>query len=189
MNNTEDIYFNIDNFDVTLHKECFPHCLDFSKRLFNGHLKKRNQNNEKSMIIQHAQGKLAEWGVYKLLAHLNYQVWKAPDMTILPPGAKTFDADLQVSDHGLHIKSQTPTSRKKFGTGFMFEKKDKLPENDWIAMCITESSTKVKILGFIQVKDIVWSKPRLARLTSKRVLEPTLCDPIHIFKFPQISSK
>ena len=125
--------------------------------------KRRNQFNKNAMITQTTCGKLAEWACTLYFLDKGEPI-SDPDMEIYTASKKSFDADLQVDGHDLHVKSQTTESATRFGTSWMFQYSGKgtghcdpllKKENGLVAFCVVDmKSHKVQIVGVCEFDKI-----------------------------------
>lgn len=124
---------------------------------------RRNQFNKDAMIHQTTTGKIAEWAVTLLLSEKGEKV-SDPDMEIYTAYKKSFDADLNVDGHDLHVKSQSEESAERFGTSWMFQyngrghgHRDPLLtyDNGLVAFCVVSFKHKaVRLEGICEFQNI-----------------------------------
>ena len=74
-------------------------------------------------------GALGEIAAYKMLRANGFKVNK-PDFTIHTKGKKSYNADLQDETRSFHVKSQTLSSEKKYGSSWLLQRTDPLLNKD-----------------------------------------------------------
>ena len=118
------------------------------------------------------QGKLAEIFVSRYLA-LHGRFTSTPDFDIHQKHFKSYDADLKLREHDLHVKSCHIDIAKKVGWGWVFQKNDPLVtrpnNNDWIVLVKVYPSNKMEIASIINGLDAIYKPPKY-NLPSKCVI-------------------
>lgn len=144
------------------------------------HYKRRGQGNREKIIQDIICGKMGELGVYNMLQQAGYKV-TYPDFAIYKGRKKSFDADMTADKKGktfkVHCKSQTDSSRTKYGASWIlqyggngFGHTDKLfkkrEPNDFLCAAVVSGLevtvyTAVKIstlfdLGMVELPALDW---------------------------------
>ena len=83
----------------------------------------RGTTNINKIIEDIYIGKAGEVGAYKYLLQQGV-VCSKPDFKIYDARRKSFDADLNIPDMGVHVKSQGMDSAEKFGNSWLFQRTD-----------------------------------------------------------------
>lgn len=122
---------------------------------------RRGESRTEKMIEDIVIGTTGEYAVQKYFKDKGYYCSK-PDLTIYDKKRKSFDADLFVTNgdtkYKIHVKSQGETSRKRYGSSWLLQRRDKLvsePKEDEFFAFTCVKGKEVEILGIVACKDIV----------------------------------
>lgn len=111
-------------------------CIEFAKKCYETNkdeYSRRNQSNSDIVIHQIAQGKYAEFLATHYLTEKGYSILNPPDLKIYPASEKSFAEDILAEknekEYRIHVKSISHESAEKYGTSWLFQKKDPLIKN------------------------------------------------------------
>lgn len=148
---------------------------EFSKDVVNttkNYIRNRNQTNVDKMITDHYYGKLGELAVWHYFSKTKNIEMSPPDFKIT--SKKSFDADLNLSEYNIHVKSQHIGQANRFGISWMLQKTDKLVSSpkdvDLFAFCIVDENDNVEILKLVYAKDIKYGEPKLDKLKNNKTV-------------------
>lgn len=159
---------------IELNRQIVDLCEQFAKNCVHTNLSKyksRNQSNLKKIIQDIQIGKLGEFAVFYLLDGCSI-----PDLKIYSAKNKKFSADLTTDKYNIHVKTQSSKSEEKFGTGWMFQKEDKIikssKDNDiFIGIVYIEALEACVIELICPVNTLKFSAPKISKLTTKLAVE------------------
>lgn len=121
----------------------------------------RGESRTEKMIEDIVIGTTGEYGVQKYFKDKGFYCTK-PDLTIYDKQRKSFDADLYVTNgdktYKIHVKSQGEASKKRYGSSWLLQRRDKIvanPADDEFFAFTCVKGKEVEILGVIACKDIV----------------------------------
>jgi hypothetical protein len=110
---------------------------------------RRNQKNVHKIFNDIVVGKIGEFAVYQHLKQKHEL--DEPDLKVYGKEKKSFDADLNVADLNIHVKSQAKAQSQTYGTSWSFHPTDKLIKNpdpnDVIFLCLV-NDLSVDILSY-----------------------------------------
>lgn len=127
---------------------------------------RRGQKNKDRIIQQIVEGKIVEVVVARAL------LLPDPDFEVYGKKKKSFSADMVSPDNiHYHVKSQTKEMGDKYGTSWVFEKRDKLVRkesnpNDKLVLCVLDGIL-VDIRFIIPADEAVYGNMKLPHLRSK----------------------
>ncbi len=120
-------------------------CFKFAEQVVQttkSYIQKRNQFDQRKLILDHAYGKIGQFAVWKWLKSQGIQC-DQPDRKITR--AKKFSADLHNNQMNFHVKTCSKSSLQKYGLSWMFQKNDpviKTPnDNDFFVGVILENES------------------------------------------------
>lgn len=104
-------------------------------------------------------GAMGEMAVWKWLKETRKSI-SEPDFSILDPKDKSYECDLKDRTRNYHVKSQTYTSRDRYGESWLLQKKDPIlsePSNkDYLVLTNVHTfSGIITIHGMWQVSNIL----------------------------------
>jgi hypothetical protein len=138
---------------------------------------KRNQRDVSKIKKDILLGKVAEWGVYFIYLENNKTLITPPDMNVYSKFEKSFECDLRWGLFRLHVKSQDTYSADRYGTSWVFQKKDPLfvhsGSYDIIIGCrvdmISDTPT-VEILLERPFRELKFNKPKLDKFSDNKIV-------------------
>lgn len=134
------------------------------------------QSNQVKVWTDHFISKIGEEAVYEVLKKYTDNVVE-PDYTIYEGKAKSWDADLKVNGIDLAVKTQSKSAANRYGLSWTFQsggfRKDPILNrpNDWVCFVLcddTNNSYNCTIYPPIQIKELVFGEPRLAKLKGEK---------------------
>lgn len=102
-------------------------------------------------------GAMAEIAAYRAVKDKVKEL-SFPDFKIYDKKNKSFDADLTGEGVRFHVKSQSLESAKKYGSSWLFQKRDKLlnaPGGDEFFIFCIVTGLEVEIKGIVSVSELV----------------------------------
>ncbi len=103
--------------------------------------KSRGEAVQQKVIDDIVSGKMGEYCAYMTISKYFPDVVTEPDLEIYKGRRKSFGADLSVGDIGVHVKTQSFGSIKRYGKSWLFQKSDKL----------VSSPSEKDIIAFVSV--------------------------------------
>jgi hypothetical protein len=145
---------------IKIDKEIVDRCSKFSEERIKSSstlYAYRGESSKAKMVEDCLIGTLGEWGAYCYLRGVGVEV-SEPDMNIYPTKRKSFSADLVSSDCNFHVKSQSLSSFKRYGSSWLLQRTDKIvlsPSDSEYFLFTKVDGSEVHILGCCLIKDIV----------------------------------
>lgn len=147
-------------------------CNDFATKRLKDSITMYTSRGEASVTKIHQDivtGAMAEFAVCEYLTKKGLNP-SPPDLTIYPPGKKSFSADITFGDKHIHVKAQTHEASLRHGASWLFQKTDKVvsvpSENAYMAFCIVDGP-KVIIKAIVSTVELaefnLWKKPKVPR--------------------------
>jgi len=144
---------------VKLTASVIEKCEDFAEARVGGSADEYKRRGEKRSVKIYNDillGAAGEFAAYKYLSSCGVKVNK-PDLEIYDVKNKSFDADLVSQKYTFHVKSQGETSRKRYGSSWLLQRKDKVVRDPGEFEYFIFTSVElpyVEILGVVKCKDI-----------------------------------
>jgi len=166
------------SFDVEISKYLHDKCVKFAEERIAGSKSLyayRGESKSSKMVDDIVIGTLGEWGVYKFLRGMGFDV-KKPDMRIYEKKRKSFASDLSCSDFNYHVKSQGLTSFKRYGASWLLQRTDKIvvtEDRKELLVFVNVDGLVVSVLGVVRASDIsnedLWSECKVPRYRHSKV--------------------
>ena len=145
---------------ISIDAETYQKCRKFAEdrlALSANLYKRRGEHNEAKISDDILIGTLGEFGVYKYLTEKGILV-SEPDLKIYEKRNKTFASDLRNETLDIAVKSQAPSSIKRYGASWLFQRSDKLVsapnDRSYIAFTSVDGMV-VEILGIVKAVDLL----------------------------------
>jgi hypothetical protein len=113
-------------FNIKIPKKDYDKCLKFVEARIDGSkalYAYRGESNVSKMKEDLLVGVLGEFGAYYFFTDMGFTLDK-PDLKLYKTRDKSFSSDLVVSDHNIHVKSQSLESIKRYGRSWLFQRND-----------------------------------------------------------------
>lgn len=144
---------------IKLSKYYLDKCTEFAHSQIEGSKQLyayRGEHNINKMIDDIIVGKAGECAVHRYLTDKGMYCTR-PDFKIYKAKRKSYDADLYCEDLTVHVKSQSVLSSKRYGSSWLFQRRDNLlnTEDRKEFMAFTKvNGREVDILGVVRAIDI-----------------------------------
>lgn len=180
-------------FRIPLLDRAYEDCLAFAKAVYQTNqeeYERRGQSNKWLIIQQIADGKLAEFAVWKYMKSFGYQL-SMPDCNIYDEVEKSYEADLYYGIYDIHVKSISVENARKYGQSYLFQRSDPITmggsqERGVLAFTLGISSNEVWFYGFypIPLLNGILKNPRLEEMQKTKLalyFEDLSLDQLHFF--------
>lgn len=147
-------------------------CYKFAKTRIKGsgdQYKQRGEQNSSKIIDDLVIGLLGEYAVYEFFKSIGVPCTK-PDLEIYGVDKKSYKADLTTDKNNIHVKSQSFSSLKRYGSSWIFQTYDPLlrtedPSEMLALVSVNLDKNEANILGFVRAVDIskanLWEECRV----------------------------
>lgn len=131
----------------------------FISKISTSHYGSRGQNNPDKRKLDQKVGKLGELAAYEILKG-KFDGLKEPDFEIYAVRKKSWAGDLPFDGGTVHSKAQLNTQAARYGSSWVFEKKDKevfdtYGKNDWVAFTtVNLEKGVVELSALVKVEDL-----------------------------------
>jgi len=162
---------------VSITKSDLSKVEEFISKISTTHYASRGQNNPDKRKLDQKVGKLGELASYHLLKD-KFDSLSPPDFEIYAVRKKSWAGDLPYDGGTIHSKSQLNTQAKRYGSSWVFEKKDKeifekYSDNDWVSFTTVNLES-----GYVELTALV----KVADLHSKNLFSDLKLDYLNQFK-------